>query len=188
MSHTPFKGQPSLPVKAGKTKTKNRQKQTKRKPKMAETIDIWVDGGCWGNPGPGGWAFGLAADDVNDDWVDSGFESKTTNNRMEMTAAIKALDYLTEIEANYLNQQVYVFTDSRYLLMGITKWIKKWLKTDFKNGKIKNIDLWEKLLNLNFRIRPAWRWVPGHSGIEKNEFVHDLSQQQIKDNCKKTYS
>ena len=141
-----------------------------------EKIDIYTDGSCVGNPGPGGWSFIIKFDNKKTKEF-SGSENHTTNNRMELTAAINAI--------NYFNKKVIIniYTDSKYLKEGITTWIKKWKinnwKTSNKND-VKNCDLW-KLLDEKIKDHKInWIWVKGHNDNILNEKADKLARQAIK--------
>lgn len=141
---------------------------------MAKKIQIYTDGACRGNPGPGGWGALLLAGERQREL--SGGEPLTTNNRMELMAVIRALEALRR------PSQVTVFTDSRYIQLGITEWIDRWVARGWRTsaGKpVKNRDLWEELYALAQRHKIHWRWVQGHSGVAGNERVDQLARQAI---------
>lgn len=142
------------------------------------TTEIYTDGGCHGNPGPGGWAFVVS---TNGDTVSkSGFEKLTTNNRMELTAVISALEY---IQQRRPGETVRIYTDSQYVKRGITEWISRWVANGWKtSGKkhVKNRDLWEYLLQLSSGFNIEWKWVRGHYGVELNEECDRLVQEAIR--------
>ena len=147
---------------------------------MAEDkIKIYTDGACQGNPGNGGWAAILFWKEQKKEI--SGFEKDTTNNRMELTAAIKALE---TIKNNTIPIKLY--TDSMYLKNGITTWIHKWKKNDWRrsaNGpEVKNIDLWQQLDKYNSIMQIEWAWVRGHSGDRYNEMVDSLAKIAVLSN------
>ena len=128
-----------------------------------QKILVYTDGACSGNPGPGGWGATLRWDSQYKEIF--GYELETTNNRMEMIAAIEAL--------NILEKPCFVtlYTDSKYLQLGITEWIHKWVKNNWyknNNEPIKNIDLWQKLYNQLNKHDIIWQWVKGHSNNEGN--------------------
>jgi ribonuclease HI len=131
-------------------------------------ITIHTDGGCLGNPGPGGWAFILASE--SGESSSSGSENPTTNNRMELKAVIHALEKVkSEFPAH---GEVSVSTDSQYVQKGITQWINGWKRNGWKTSAkepVKNRDLWERLDSLSSEIRPRWVWVKGHAGHPENE-------------------
>lgn len=137
---------------------------------------IYSDGACSYNPGPGGWAAVLTQDSQLITSV-SGYEKNTTNNRMELTASIEGIT-----ECSKFSQEMIVVTDSIYVKDGITKWIYAWRKNNWKDGKIKNIDLWMKLSTLTFKYKVQWQWIKGHAGHKYNEMADSLARQQIKSN------
>ena len=133
-------------------------------------VQIFTDGACKGNPGPGGWGVLLRRGDTEKEL--SGAEGNTTNNRMEMTAAIEGLSALKRTCA------VDLYTDSKYLIDGITKWLPGWQKRGWKTASkkpVKNEDLWRRLADLNARHRVTWHWVKGHSGHAENERADRLA-------------
>jgi ribonuclease HI len=132
-------------------------------------VTIYSDGGCRPNPGTGGWGAVLIFDDREQDL--SGGEKDSTNNRMELTAVITALDSLEG------SHQVDLYTDSEYVKNGITKWIKSWIKKDWKD--VKNPDLWQRLNQAIERHTIKWHWVKGHAGNIFNERVDELATREI---------
>ena len=133
-------------------------------------IVIYTDGACKGNPGPGGWGVVLRMGQHEKEL--SGHEAQTTNNRMELTAVIRALDALKE------PCHVALHTDSRYVIDGITKWIFGWQKNGWINSQKKpvlNADLWQQLLESRRRHRIDWIWVKGHDGHPENERADRLA-------------
>jgi ribonuclease HI len=137
-------------------------------------IEIFIDGACRGNPGIGGWACILRYND-NDKYI-KGSERDTTNNRMEMMAAIMALKQIK------LPCSIEITTDSQYLRKGITEWIHNWQKNEWKTADkkpVKNTDLWHLLLELTKKHQMTWHWVKGHSGHPENEKVDQLANQAI---------
>ena len=140
-----------------------------------KNITIYTDGACSGNPGKGGWAALLKYNDVEKEIY--GAEENTTNNRMELMAAISALEILKE------PCHVEIFTDSKYVKDGITKWIDGWLKNNWKNSAkkpVKNKELWERLLEASKKHEIIWNWIEGHAGHEFNERVDELARSQCK--------
>ena len=138
------------------------------------TVTVYTDGACRGNPGPGGWGalliFGEHEKALN------GSELETTNNRMELTAAIRALAALKR------PCTVELFTDSEYVRRGITEWLQQWKLRDWKTADrkpVKNIDLWQALEQEIARHRVDWHWVKGHAGIPGNERADELANQAI---------
>ena len=127
-----------------------------------------------GNPGPGGWAC-IILSNSKDKNIIAGAEKSTTNNRMELTAIINSLNELDK------NQTIQLFTDSKYVIEGITMWINKWVKNNWKTAsrkEVKNKDLWEKLYKLNNSHFIKWEWVKGHSGNLFNEEVDEIAREQ----------
>ena len=140
---------------------------------MTDRVIIHTDGACLGNPGPGGWAallrYGAREREL------SGGEAQTTNNRMELMAAIMALEMLTE------PCEVILHTDSQYVRQGITEWMRNWVRRGWKTAAgdpVKNRDLWERLHAATQRHRIDWRWVKGHSGDPDNERVDTLARDE----------
>ena len=142
-------------------------------------VKIYTDGACVGNPGPGGWAAVIIFDNKKEELF--GGEKLTTNNRMELTAAIMALEYFNENEKKQLSlKQVKVFTDSIYLKDGITVWINKWEKNNWKTSdkkNVKNIDLWKQLQELVKSNQIEWNWVKGHSDNPLNNLADELAKK-----------
>jgi len=139
------------------------------------SVDIFTDGACSGNPGPGGWAAILRAGGHEREI--SGSEPATTNNRMELMAAIRALEALKR------RSTVTLHTDSRYVMDGVTKWIKRWKTNGWRTGDkkpVKNEDLWRMLDAAVERHTVHWRWVAGHSGHAENERADALARAAIK--------
>ena len=142
---------------------------------MAEKkeVTIYTDGACTGNPGPGGWGAILRTGSHEKEI--SGGEADTTNNRMELRAALEALRALTE------PCQVTLYTDSEYLKKGITEWMPGWKRRNWrrKGGQLANVDLWMKLDEEIGRHEVAWHWVRGHAGHVMNERVDKLARKAI---------
>jgi len=142
-------------------------------------IKIYTDGACVGNPGPGGWA-AIIIQESNKIEIFGG-EKLTTNNRMELTAAIKALEYCLEKETKQLSlKEVKIYTDSNYLKDGITVWINNWEKNNWKTAdkkNVKNVDLWKKLKELTKISQIEWYWVKGHSQNPMNELADKLAKK-----------
>jgi len=137
-------------------------------------IEIYTDGACRGNPGPGGWAALLRKGEYEKEI--SGAETLTTNNRMELTAVIRALETLKQPVAARL------YTDSQYVRRGITEWLVAWKARGWRTADrkpVKNQDLWEQLEAASARHRIEWRWVPGHAGVPGNERVDRLANEAI---------
>ena len=133
-------------------------------------IEVFTDGACKGNPGPGGWGAILRMGRHEKEM--SGSEPDTTNNRMEMTAAIRALKALTE------PCQVTLHTDSKYVIDGITKWVHGWKKNGWVNASkkpVRNADLWHDLIEVAAPHAITWEWIKGHNGHPENERVDKLA-------------
>ena len=142
---------------------------------MSRKIEIYTDGACRGNPGPGGWGALLVFGDAEKELF--GAEADTTNNRMELLAAINALENLKSDR-----YPVILTTDSRYVMDGITKWLEGWKRRNWKTASrqpVKNEDLWRRLDELASRYDIEWRWVRGHSGHAENERVDALANRAI---------
>jgi ribonuclease HI len=141
---------------------------------LSHVVDIYTDGACRGNPGPGGWgallSAGARAKEI------SGAENPTTNNRMELRAVIAALEALKR------PSQVRLFTDSQYVRRGIIEWLAQWKARDWKTADrkpVKNQDLWQQLEQAAARHRIEWHWVRGHSGVAGNERADALANAAI---------
>jgi ribonuclease HI len=133
-------------------------------------VELFTDGACKGNPGPGGWGAILRAGTTEKEL--SGGEAATTNNRMELTAVIRGLEALTR------PCHVTVHTDSRYVMDGLTKWVKSWQKNGWKTADrkpVKNAELWQALIAACARHRIEWKWVKGHAGHPENERADRLA-------------
>jgi len=140
-------------------------------------INIWTDGACSGNPGPGGW--GALIKYNNSVKKISGSEKYTTNNRMEMMAVIKALK---DVDAE---SKINLYTDSKYVKEGITSWIHGWKKNNWTNSNkkdVKNKDLWIELDILSQKHNITWNWVKGHSGNIENDIADKLATEAIGEN------
>lgn len=137
------------------------------------TVTIYTDGGCEPNPGVGGWGAVLIYKDREREL--SGGDRDTTNNRMEMTAAITALEALKR------PCRVCLHTDSEYVMKGLTEWLPGWKRRNWKRkgGPIKNVDLWKRLDAAASRHEVSWRWVKGHAGVHYNERCDTLASEAI---------
>ena len=130
-----------------------------------KNIQVYTDGGCSGNPGPGGWAFVICRED-GEDISRSGAEPYTTNNRMELTGVIRVLEELKKT-GFYAGQRICIHIDSQYVKNGITTWIKTWKKNGWKTASktpVKNKELWCELEELTGEFNIDWGWVKGHAG------------------------
>ena len=144
---------------------------------MYEHVEIYTDGACRGNPGPGGWGALLRYKDSEK--MLKGSERNTTNNRMELQAAISALESLSK------TCRVKLVTDSRYLMDGVQSWMPNWKKRGWKTASkkpVKNEDLWRKLDELTSQHEIDWQWVKGHSGHAENDLVDQLANDAIDEN------
>lgn len=140
----------------------------------SRTIDIYTDGACSGNPGPGGWGSVLLWGDHRREL--SGGERDTTNNRMEMLAVIRALEALKR------PCTINLYTDSIYVMKGITEWLPNWKKRNWRTASrqpVKNADLWQELEAALHRHQVKWHWVKGHSGVPENERADELARLAI---------
>jgi len=142
-------------------------------------IEIYTDGGCSGNPGPGGWAYVIIRDDVlvSEKW---GADKQTTNNRMELQAVIAALETLSPEEKR--GEKIVVYTDSQYVQKGITVWLPEWKKKEWKTSDkkpVKNKELWQRLEALAGLFSVSWVWVKGHAGNKYNERCDELTRIAI---------
>lgn len=141
--------------------------------KAMKRVSIFTDGSCKGNPGPGGWAALLRMGPHEKEL--SGGEPDTTNNRMELTAAIKGLSALTE------PCQVELYSDSKYVLDGITRWVEGWKKRGWVTASkkpVRNAELWHDLIEVASRHEITWHWVKGHAGHPENERVDKLASDE----------
>ena len=143
---------------------------------MSEIVNIFTDGACRGNPGLGGW--GALIIKNNEEYSLWGGERNTTNNKMEMTAAIKALEYFEQPTT------LKITTDSNYVKDGIEKWISNWKKNDWKTSArkpVKNKELWIRLDDLINKHNVVWKWVKGHAGNKYNNKADSLARNFIED-------
>lgn len=141
---------------------------------MVNAVEIFTDGACRGNPGPGGWGAVLRYKEKEKSFY--GAEAATTNNRMELTAAIMALASLKR------SCQVVLTTDSQYVRKGITEWLANWERKGWQTAAkkpVKNIDLWQRLAQETTRHTIQWHWVKGHSGHLENELADQLANKAI---------
>ena len=135
-------------------------------------IKIYTDGSCLENPGNGGWAAIIFVD--NEKVVISGNKKNTTNNQMELMAAIEALKKLPK------GQEIQIFTDSKYVKQGITEWIKKWMQNNWKTSskqKVKNVELWQELNEISKKHKIEWKWIKAHAGDVFNEEADQLAKK-----------
>ena len=135
------------------------------------SIKVYTDGACKGNPGPGGWGVYIQSNEVEKELY--GGNPETTNNQMEMQAALEALKHLKDED-----EIIELYTDSNYLRQGITEWIHKWKKNNWKTAAKKpvaNRDLWIEISDLNEKMTVQWNWVKGHAGDPGNERADELA-------------
>jgi len=151
---------------------------------METPLKIYTDGGCSGNPGPGGWAYVIIIKTFQGESIiaeNKGSQKETTNNRMELTAVIEALRAVKA--ASNLPRQVSVYTDSQYVQKGITEWIRNWKRNSWRTSDkkpVKNYDLWTELDSLTGDFVINWEWVRGHAGNEYNERCDRMTQEAIR--------
>lgn len=141
---------------------------------MSDRVVMYTDGACRGNPGPGGWGVVLRFQDA--DKTLQGYAPETTNNRMELTAVIKGLKALKR------SCKVELFTDSKYVIQGLTEWLVNWKRNGWKTAAkkpVKNVDLWQQLEQEAANHEIDWNWVKGHSGVEGNEMADQLANAAI---------
>ncbi len=141
-----------------------------------EEVKIYTDGGCTGNPGPGGWACVIIT--AHGELSFSGGEAQTTNNRMEMTAVIRALEKLRDLG---IYRKTGIYTDSQYVKNGLTQWMEGWMKRGWKtaaNKPVKNRELWMAMKALCDSFDLSWHWVKGHSGDPYNELCDSLVAEE----------
>lgn len=141
---------------------------------MTDVVEVFTDGACSGNPGPGGWGAVLRWNEQEKELF--GGERETTNNRMELTAAIEALNALTRPSV------VHIVTDSVYVMDGVTKWLPNWKRRNWQTANkkpVKNQDLWQLLDEATQQHEITWEWVKGHTGHPENERADELARRGI---------
>ena len=150
---------------------------------MNASIKIYTDGGCSGNPGPGGWAYIIVTETFQGPVIldeKLGAEGNTTNNRMELKAVIESLKAV--ISMDNVSHKAIVYTDSQYVQKGITEWILKWKQNSWRTSDkkpVKNQDLWMELDSLSNELTISWEWIRGHSGNTYNERCDRMTQKAI---------
>ena len=177
--HDGIKKVQEAPVRKKIVVVRKHKSDTAATVKAVEKIEVYTDGGCHGNPGPGGWGCVIIAGGKES--VLSGGDIQTTNNRMELTAAIMALEAIGR-NPEWKTSPVQIFTDSQYVKNGITQWIESWKKNGWKTSVKKpvlNRELWERLDSARSKLSINWVWVKGHAGIRYNEICDQLCQQEI---------
>lgn len=146
---------------------------------MQRTLVVFTDGGCSGNPGPGGWAFVITEGGAQL-LARSGGEQQTTNNRMELTAVIEALESINQLGGAV--GAIEINTDSQYVKNGITQWIHTWKRNGWRTASkdpVKNKEFWVALDALAEKMPVTWKWVKGHAGIELNEKCDAMVRQEM---------
>jgi len=155
---------------------------------METLIKIYTDGGCSGNPGPGGWAYVILMQTLQGLTIaakNQGAERSTTNNRMELTAVIEALRALSSSDSTSEEKEsriISVYTDSQYVQKGISQWIHTWKRNSWRTSdkkQVKNKDLWLELDSLASDLSITWEWIKGHDGNEYNELCDQMTQEAI---------
>ena len=150
---------------------------------MEAPLKIFTDGGCSGNPGPGGWAYVMVLETFQGRKIlteNMGAQKDTTNNRMELTAVIEALRAFKTMQG--VPRQAAVCTDSQYVQKGITEWIRNWKRNNWRTSEkkpVKNQDLWMELDSLAAELSLTWEWVRGHAGNVYNEYCDRKTQEAI---------
>ena len=139
--------------------------------RVTNPIIIYTDGSCDPNPGPGGWAALIILD--GEEKMLYGFAAASTNNRMELTAALEALKSIE------INKPIIIYTDSQYLKKGVMEWMENWKSRNWKRkgGKLANVDLWQEISKETEKHRITWRWVKAHTGDKFNEQVDRMAKQ-----------
>ena len=144
------------------------------KPNSTAVVEMFTDGACRGNPGPGGWGVLLRFNGTEKELY--GGEAETTNNRMELMAAIRGMESLTR------PCEVVITTDSQYVMKGITEWMENWKRRGWKTANkkpVKNVDLWQRLSDALDQHEVKWEWVRGHTGHPENEHADELANRGI---------
>jgi len=144
---------------------------------MSSSFELYTDGACSGNPGPGAWAFILRGEGIDGELAEAGFERKTTNNRMELMAIIRGLESLPAP-----GSAVRVTSDSEYAVKGLNEWLDNWKQRGWKNSRrepVRNDDLWKRLDELRERHRVAMTWVRGHRGHPENNRCDQMAVAEI---------
>ena len=136
-------------------------------------MNIYTDGSCLYNPGPGGWAVLILEDQW--EWEISGSDTNTTNNKMELQAVVEAIKF---VNSQCLGNDLCIYSDSQYVINGITKWIENWIKKEWK--KIKNVELWKELYKLTKGKNIQWEWVKAHADNKYNNRVDKLARYAAK--------
>ncbi len=144
-----------------------------------EPIIIYTDGGCRGNPGPGGWAYIIKIKEIEKSR--SGGDTYTTNNKMELTAVIKSLEAVLK-DSELAKRSIDLHTDSQYVKNGISSWINNWVRNGWKTAAkkpVKNKELWIELKEVSDKLDVTWKWVKGHAGDPLNEACDQMVNQEM---------
>ena len=144
------------------------------------SLIIYTDGGCSGNPGPGGWAYIIKTDEIEKSR--SGGDTYTTNNKMELTAVIKSLEAILK-DPLLVNKSIDLHTDSQYVKNGITSWINNWIRNGWKTAAkkpVKNKELWMELKEVSDQLTINWKWVKGHAGDPLNEACDQMVGEEMR--------
>ncbi len=145
------------------------------------TVIVYTDGACSGNPGPGGFAAIVIAQ--GKEHIIKGGDKNTTNNRMEMIALIEALQY---VQSNHKDERIEIHVDSQYVLKGATEWLPGWKRKNWKatSGPVKNRELWEQIDSLMQGLTLKWIWVKGHDGEKYNEMADEIAVSEVENHRK----
>ena len=144
-----------------------------------DSIIIYTDGGCRGNPGPGGWAYIIKVNQIEKSR--SGGDSYTTNNKMELTAVIRSLDAILK-DPELASRSIELHTDSQYVKNGISSWINNWVRNGWMTAAkkpVKNKELWVELKEVSDKLKVTWKWVKGHAGDPLNEACDQMVGEEM---------
>ena len=144
-----------------------------------DIVVIYTDGGCRGNPGPGGWAYIIKSEEFEQS--ESGGNPATTNNKMELTAVIKSLETVLK-NPDLANKKIELHTDSQYVKNGISSWINNWIRNGWKTAAkkpVKNKELWIELKEVSDKLNVKWKWVKGHAGNPLNEACDQMVGEEM---------
>ena len=144
-----------------------------------DSVIIYTDGGCRGNPGPGGWAYIIKKDGI--EISGSGGDNYTTNNKMELTAVIRSMEAILE-DSELSNRSIDLHTDSQYVKNGISSWINNWIRNGWKTAAkkpVKNKELWIELKEVSDKLDVRWNWVKGHAGDPMNEACDSMVNEEM---------
>ena len=144
-----------------------------------DSVIIYTDGGCRGNPGPGGWAYIIKTEGT--EITGSGGDNYTTNNKMELTAVIRSMEAILK-ESELSNRSIELHTDSQYVKNGISSWINNWIRNGWKTAAkkpVKNKDLWIELKEVSDKLDVKWNWIKGHAGDPMNEACDSMVNEEM---------